>query len=882
MSEFKEQKSERDIIGLESIVNNIELNRIYSQIIEEPIFEEKDKKKIFDEGIEELGLSEDQCFNYLKLSQKIIHNFSMDEKSRDDGRFLFNLPPINYLSQVVSENHLNIVADILTNISKRSILPFSRDYSMIEIMAKPFVMDNFLKDESSITKYFTLMKDYTAGKFNLNLWDTMMSIPKLLNSDVEFSLLKKSIGYLCKLDEDYGLVDKRIVERFRTGLDFLAMPLLYEDAAEEMGFENKFNETNLDLYHNIISDSLKQDPNYGVIITRDLPTIMQLHENHIDNYIQFMKHLMENSKGESFESIENISRDFHKLNGDIIPKYVDDVIFSTRMLGYLDQEFVDGYMDLLLGKDLDIEQKTKTEKTLGFILDQRQILKETKEEVYTSLSEQQKRFEEDGITKERVWDISQLSRLLYVGKQKAESILGVIEPKDNHALITFINKVMADYKTQIQQKCVEYDIQFDSFNMDIIDLGCGDGKKAIEIVKSLKGKVDDINLKFVDNSQEVLNKARLNAYIKQIDSEIYEFNIENLIDLRNLEGIPYFRNKSDGLADFKIRGYGYDFKQINFISKGRTNRDVFLNGELSNKDKEINPSMYLFLGQTLGNFSETDNLFSSLIGLLNPYDLFVIEVDLKKDIERYLKSEKFMTSFLGDLGIKEDLIIDENRKSSYEIIMRDSKNKSTDLETYFTLNSNLNLKNGAVDIGLKKGDKIKTVLSKKFNPFFFRQYYHDIFEPSTIINLSKDSTKTNLDSYHSNISRLYKNHFVDNDSKLYVCYSGLGLQNIPKQIEKIESAKDIEHKYFFSGDEEKISKRLTLFGLDKEDYSIDPISLRQDYKLNFLMANDKTVSFNGKTFNLEQGDSIGSYDNGKIKVRDSDLYRKHKINPFRK
>jgi len=860
-------------IKLEDILNNPGLNRIYSQIIEEPLLAKENKKKLFDDGIESLKSSNEGLLNYLKLSQKMIKNLSKEEKILHENLILSDLPNVHDLSQVVSEDYLNLVGDILTNLSKRRMQAFTMESYLIEMITRPFLKNDFLKDKQLIGRYLTLINDFTDGEFNANVSRVMESIPLLLNSDVEPPLLKKYIGYMKQIDRQYNSAQK-----FSTGIDFLAMPLIDKEIAEEMSFENKFNEINLDLYYSVTSDFLKKDINYGEIVMRDLSTIIQLRENHIDDYVNFMHNLMNYSEDNVLNGVRDISHNFYKLKEDIIPQFVDDVIFSTKMLGYLDQEFVDGYMRLLLGEDLPIEQKTRTEKTLELILDQRQIIKEAKEEVYKSLYKQQKRFNEEKIKEGRVWDISQLSRLWYKGRQKAEAILKAIEPKDNSTLVGFINRVIDDYKRKIQQKHLEAGIESEPFNLNLIDLGCGDGTKAIEIIKSLKEKVDNINLRLVDNSKEMLNKARINAYLNGLESDIFEYNLEDLIDSRIIEHSPFF-SSGDSPLRYRILEPEVDFKQLKFVPTGRIDCRSILDQRDSSRFKEISPVVYLFLGQTLGNFSDTNGLLSSLISLLNPSDLIVIEVDVRKDFEKYLKSEEFMKLFLLDLGLNPDLILDELGKSSYEIILHSGRDNSNVLEAYFSLNSDVILTNNK-DLIFKEGDKIKVGFSKEFNPSYFRNYFQGVCEPISIIH-QNSMTADSVFLCNSNISHLYKNHLFKSDSKLFVCYAGMGLINIPKQIEKIRYTEKIQNKYLFF-DREKIEGKLGLLGLDPLDYRVQGVSSKQEYVGVYLMARDKDLSFGGKSFKLKKGETICFYDNGKIKVKDSDLYKRYKINPFRK
>ncbi|MEA3515441.1 MAG: protein kinase, partial [Nanoarchaeota archaeon] len=90
------------------------------------------------------------------------------------------------------------------------------------------------------------------------------------------------------------------------------------------------------------------------------------------------------------------SFNFTDLEDSQIPQFIDDVIFSTNMLGYLDQEFVDGYVDLLLEKDLSKKQKRMVQNTKDIIFEQRQKLKNSKQEVSLGLSYQQPDSGEDG------------------------------------------------------------------------------------------------------------------------------------------------------------------------------------------------------------------------------------------------------------------------------------------------------------------------------------------------------------------------------------------------------------------------------------------------------------------------------------------------------
>lgn len=138
--------------------------------------------------------------------------------------------------------------------------------------------------------------------------------------------------------------------------------------------------------------------------------------------------------------------------------------------------------------------------------------------------------------------------------------------------------------------------------ISIIDLGCGNGTKGGMFARELETMNPTLYL--ADANREVIVSARQNA-------KKYFSGIPRVISFDLSEPCDRPFSKIDG-------------------------RRIFL-----------------FLGQTLGNFDDPRRIMQNISDGLKPGDYLVLEVDLEKDLQTYKECESFFRHYMGVLGFSD-------------------------------------------------------------------------------------------------------------------------------------------------------------------------------------------------------------------------------------
>ncbi len=276
--------------------------------------------------------------------------------------------------------------------------------------------------------------------------------------------------------------------------------------------------------------------------------------------------------------------------------------------------------------------------------------------------------------KTRIWNIAD-SKLWYLTPQQAQ---GFLEMESNSK----------DYQEGIVQK--EIDLinehidkimqKLSGNSVNIIDLGCGDGKKAVLFLKHLKGKV---KLRYcpIDISDFMVNKA-IEKISQVVPGEVVKFQW-NISDFEYLENIA---------SILRIGNY-----QANLT---------------------------LLLGNTLGNF-EFHDLIYQIQNSMKEGEFLLIGNGLNNQKEEALlraykneEQNKFLVKMITQLGI------DEN-----DVVM-DVKFRNSRVELFYTLKKDYTIRSQNKKIDFYAGDQILTLVSYKYNKETFekhlKMYFKDV------------------------------------------------------------------------------------------------------------------------------------------------------------
>ncbi|MFA5992779.1 MAG: L-histidine N(alpha)-methyltransferase [Candidatus Pacearchaeota archaeon] len=275
--------------------------------------------------------------------------------------------------------------------------------------------------------------------------------------------------------------------------------------------------------------------------------------------------------------------------------------------------------------------------------------------------------------KTHVWNIAD-SKLWYLTPKQAQSFLDLERSKD------YQKDVIQKEVDLIRGNIKEVLITVGTGPLNIIDLGCGDGKKAALFVEQLKGKV---KLRYcpIDISGYMVEKAiktmrNLNA------GEVVQFQW-NISDFENLENVSALLRQEE-------------YKK-NFI---------------------------LLLGNTLGNF-EINELLYTVRSSMREGDLLLIGNGLdnrhKDELTKSYNNDavnNFQINVPFQIGLTEKDI-------EFGVRFRNSR-----IEILYTLKKDKKITFQNKTIEFNRGDKIITAISYKYDKYdfmaFMKMYFEDV------------------------------------------------------------------------------------------------------------------------------------------------------------
>lgn len=271
----------------------------------------------------------------------------------------------------------------------------------------------------------------------------------------------------------------------------------------------------------------------------------------------------------------------------------------------------------------------------------------------------------------RVWNIAD-SKLWYLTPEQAQAFLDLEQDKDYQKDV--IQKEIDLIKNNIKNVLKEVGNR----PINIIDLGCGDGKKAVLFIKYLGDKAR-IRYCPVDISNYMIERAL--EKIKDLNvEEIVEFQW-NVSDFENLENIS------------------------NLLRKGKFKNNFIL-----------------LLGNTLGNF-EINELLYEIRSSMNKGDFLLIGNGLDtRNHHEILKAyntkllDKLLVRTLTQIGFKE------------EEVEYDAKFKNSRIEMFYTLKNDKKLSFLGKDVYFNTGDQIIVAISYKYRKGDFKKFMKIYFD----------------------------------------------------------------------------------------------------------------------------------------------------------
>ncbi len=253
--------------------------------------------------------------------------------------------------------------------------------------------------------------------------------------------------------------------------------------------------------------------------------------------------------------------------------------------------------------------------------------------------------------KTRIWNIAD-SKLEYITPEQAKTYLSITSSED------YASKKPSREAVLIHQHLTSLLSHLPSESLNIIDLGCGNGKKAAYIINHLM-KPSRVRYFPVDISSYMVRQATENVtHIKK--AEILDVGW-NISDFENLQNISRLFDKKN-------------FKNNLFLLLGNTLSNFDIHELLYEIEESMHPGDFLLVGNSLYNYASDEEI-------LAPY----------KNNSDY---ERFFSYMPLQLGLsKEDI--------SFDVRFCNSR-----IEFFFTLAHNITVSFQNKKVSFFKGDKI--------------------------------------------------------------------------------------------------------------------------------------------------------------------------------
>lgn len=291
--------------------------------------------------------------------------------------------------------------------------------------------------------------------------------------------------------------------------------------------------------------------------------------------------------------------------------------------------------------------------------------------------------------KTRVWDVAD-SKLWYLTPEQAQGYLNLIDTEG------YKNSIIDKEVSLIKKHLVDFVKALPKSSCNIVDLGCGDGKKASLFIEELT-KHMKIRYCPIDISSFMVSKAAKTIREKKV-GEVLEFKW-NISDFENLNNItPLFR------------------------------------------DNQFETHFMMLLGNTLGNFDREDMLHG-IKDSMKKDDVLIIGNGLTNGHENWAREYKDQIINRWLVQIPEQLGLSKS-DIDYDVRFINSR-----IEEIYVVNKNKNVKHLGKLVSFKKGDIIiaaisykytKHQLSKILSKFFSSvKFYSDIEDTYALVLCKK-------------------------------------------------------------------------------------------------------------------------------------------------
>ncbi len=461
------------------------------------------------------------------------------------------------------------------------------------------------------------------------------------------------------------------------------------------------------------------------------------------------------------------------FNGEAYEKFKEDygamVSLSLGDLQILNPEFLKEYAEHLRHKFRFPNHKSpmsdKSKIVYKTILRQKEKLENLRERVFEVLFRYDEyAFHSRESMGEMIWDLTSLSDEWYSGIQGAQTFVSAgSRPVREKPLEEMVDEYMANTKNDI---------------VNIVDIGCGDGRKSIHIMEYMRKKYPDTEarLHLVDTSEDMLDIARMNAYDAQINPTT------RIGDIKRAPINPIL----DEFFNSLLAGVEYTQNVEEVVPRDQ----IFINGGLLDTyqtDLSIG-NLVLCLGNTIGNMSSPKLVIKNLMdSTRNPRrDMILFDHDIIKNAARY-EDKSFMVGFMENAGFDMDLFryhISEDEKgiraefiyTGEQPLILSQQSENRILETGFNFINYLNEisndpseepQRGKRIINIRPGERILVATSGKFKPTEFEE---------KVFTAAKDDYRTFM--------RRYSTHhkMIRDEDTMYVLSATAG--KIPDEVQE--------------------------------------------------------------------------------------------------
>lgn len=286
--------------------------------------------------------------------------------------------------------------------------------------------------------------------------------------------------------------------------------------------------------------------------------------------------------------------------------------------------------------------------------------------------------------KTRVWNIAD-SKLWYLTPEQAQAYLNLEGARDySKAMFNVEIDMLEKYMKEISERVLNGN------TVNIIDIGCGDGKKAVPIINYLNEKA---KLRYcpIDISSYMVSKA-IDKIGKLNKGEVVQFKW-NISDFDNLENVSSLL-----------------------------------------RDSEYRQNFFLFLGSTISNFELHEVMYEIVEAMDSGTDYLLMGVALTNShVEDIVKSyntplvDSFLSKVLTQIGLK---------KEDLELNVRFRRSR---IEILYTIKKDIKLDFGDQSIYFIKGDQIIVAVSYRYNETEIKKAIKLYFKDVKVF-LNKDKT----------------------------------------------------------------------------------------------------------------------------------------------